>query len=581
MKCDRLKPRCSHCITYRADCTYKAPSRKSGQKRQQLAEGNNRDRLRHLETLVEQLNERVRIAEQHNKTQAPTQVQQREETQIGITSLSITTASDGSGRYKENSGNLATEFTNGILILSGPTVSGDTNNSQKKPLSMPLPPREHVLPIVQRFLEKSNTALPLFHADTLLRMVHRFYMFPSTQQDPVEWAAINVNLALAYRYGLVGSDNTHLSVEYLNRAESVLSNIVLGDTQLLNIQVLIGMVLLLQATPDLTQPLIMIATTMRLAHKIRLHDRAASAHLETAIARQRANVFWIAYVLDKDLSMRSKQPSIQLDDDIDLDLPSFRIADHRIRNTCIDDASAIPGAITTMDGTVEMNYFLTRIQLAVIEGGVYDYLYSTRSQKRSAEERAHALESVSCALEAWKATIPFEFSACMAPDTVSPDVLPLLGVLYSTSLACTTLLNQANAWNGQWIDCMRKYAIPALPSRWEAVVEEARYVAVLLGSLPTPDRWYFWTTGCTHMTAMMLLTFNGLQNPLGDELLSDDKLVENGLKMLDRMLEETQHEVVRSFRYACGSLHDASKRRRAEASFIASSMDLSAYLAGS
>jgi hypothetical protein len=127
---------------------------------------------------------------------------------------------------------------------------------------------------------------------------------------------------------------------------------------------------------------------------------------------------------------------------------------------------------------------------------VYDYLYSTRSLKRSAEERARALESVSCALEAWKASIPIEFSACMAPNTVSPGVLQLLAVLHSTSLACTTLLNQANAWNARWLDCMRRYAtdrlMPALPSQWDAVVDEARHLAVLLAALPIQDRWNFW-----------------------------------------------------------------------------------------
>ncbi|KAF2442865.1 hypothetical protein P171DRAFT_433247 [Karstenula rhodostoma CBS 690.94] len=561
-----------------ADCTYKAPSRKSGQKkRQQLGENNDQDRLRHLETLVEQLSERVRIAE-HHETQAQTQAQQSEETPWSITSLPIAAASNGSSRYRVNSGTLTTDVTNNVRVVPAPIVSRDSSNNQKNPVSMPIPPLEYVLPIVEIFLERFNAALPLFHANTLLRMIHQFYNLSHAQQDPVEWAAINVVLALAHRNGLVGSSNTHLSVQYLNKVESVLSAVVLGNTQLLNIQVLIGMVFLLQATPELTQPLILIATTMRLAHKIRLHDRAASEHLDATTARQRAHVFWIAYILDKDLSMRSKQPSIQLDDDIDLDLPSSGSFDYQINNACFDDTNMVPGIITTMDGTVEMNYFLTRIQLAVIEGGVYDYLYSTRSLKRSDEERSHALESVSCALEAWKASIPFEFSTCMALNTVSPSVLPLFAVLHSTSLACTTLLNQANSWNARWVDSMRKYAIPALPPQWETVVKEARHLAVLLGSLPMQDRWSFWTTGCTHMTAIMLLTFNCLQNPHSDEISSDDKLVEDGLRMLGRMVEKTQSEVVRSFRHACGNLHRDSQRRRAEVSVMANCLDLSEYL---
>lgn len=80
------------------------------------------------------------------------------------------------------------------------------------------------------------------------------------------------------------------------------------------------------------------------------------------------------------------------------------------------------------------------------------------------------------------------------------------------------------------------------------------------------------------MTALMLLTFNALQNPHSDELSSDNKLVETGLEVLDRMIEETQSEVVRSFREACGNLHLDSLRRRAEASAMANSLEFSAYL---
>jgi hypothetical protein len=80
------------------------------------------------------------------------------------------------------------------------------------------------------------------------------------------------------------------------------------------------------------------------------------------------------------------------------------------------------------------------------------------------------------------------------------------------------------------------------------------------------------------MTALMLLTFNGLQNPHNEKLSSDNNLVDTGLRMLDRIVEDTQSEVVCSFRDACGTLNQESRRRRAEASVMASSFDLSAYL---
>lgn len=454
------------------DCTFTAPGRKSTPKKRRSSAkrdnsiGNTESRLQHLETLLEELTGRVKVPEERNEIQAQSQAQ---------------------GRRPIETASASTITTGGV----------DDADQAKFPQYMYLPPLQHVLPIVQTFLESFNAILPLFHAKTLLRLVHDFYSFGPQQRDPVAWAAINVVLALAHRQGLAGSSNANHSVDYLNKAESVLSTVVLGDIQLLNIQVLVGMVMLHQESQDLQHALILIATTMRLAHKIGLHNRASSKHLDPTSVRQRTCVFWMAYILDKDLSVRSKMPSIQLDDDIDLDLPSQEGDEHQIDDGYgNNDTDICTGIITTVDGNVKMDYFATRIQLAVIEGGVYDYLYSTRSQKRSAEERSHALESVDRALATWKASIPPQFSASMALDRVTPGILRCLGVLHSTSMLCTTLLNQANAWNAQWVGSIRRYAkdgtVPPLPSAWDELVDEARDLAALLRALPAPDRWNFW-----------------------------------------------------------------------------------------
>lgn len=466
MKCDGQKPRCSHCITYEIDCTYTAPSRTSAPKaRRSHAKGkdgasNIRGRLGRLESLVQQVTERLDVVERGDEVEP---LLQHEEASAVTTVMPLKISSE------------------------------DDNTS---PRSMVLPPVELVLPIIQIYLQDFNSVLPLFHADTLLRLVHDCYSVGPLQRDPVVWAAINVVLALARRHNFVASHDVPSSAVCLSRAESVLSRVVLGDTQLLNIQVLVGMVMLLQASQDLKPALVLIATTIRLAHAIGLHDRTYSAHLGSLHARQRACVFWLAYILDKDLSMRSKQPSIQIDDDINLDLPSLTALQcnedmSRINNT--DDST---GVITAADETVKMNYLTARIHLAAVEGGVYDYIYSTRSRKRSSEERSRALQSVACALEQWKASIPSEFNASAGSRRVAPSMLRFLGALHSTSLACTTLINQAHAWDVEWIASIRRYGRqgiePLLPPKWEVLVGEARDLLVLFRALGEIDRWDFW-----------------------------------------------------------------------------------------
>ncbi|EHK44580.1 hypothetical protein TRIATDRAFT_224048 [Trichoderma atroviride IMI 206040] len=463
-------------------------------------------------------------------------------------------AEEGTGVQALPQSERGTETTTTTLSAIIPSANG--NNSTK---SMALPPREHVLPIIQIYLKDFNAVLPLFDAKALLQLVHNCYNVGPLQRDPAAWAAINVVLALAQRHTPVNSHNVPSSAECINRAESVLSTVMLGDIQLLNVQVLVGMVMLLQASHDLQPSLILIATVMRLAHAIGLHDRTYSAHLDIVQARQRAHVFWLAYILDKDLSLRTKQPSIQIDDDINLELPSPTAIEHQIGDwSGANDSGIESGIITTADGTAKMNYFVTRIQLAVIEGGVYDYLYSTRSQKRSPNERSHALRSVACALQQWKASIPSEFSASAGIMRVPSGMLQFLGALHSTTLACTTIINQAHAWDAEWVASLRRYGrqgiVPRLPPQWEAVVDEAR---------------------CTYMTAMVILTANSMHKPQHNNLALDSQLIEVGLQTVDQMVQETGNEMLKSFRATCAELHQHTQRRCVEAAIRANTVEYS------
>jgi len=389
------------------------------------------------------------------------------------------------------------------------TVAGCQVDGEDNPVfstgsaSMTLPPFHQVMPMIHIFLDSFNAVMPLFQPKTLLKLVNDFYAFPH-QGDPVSWAAINVVLALAYKQNLTGnsglSGDEDLAAEHLSNAQSVISAVMLGDTALLNVQVLVAITVLLQASKDLKPSLILIATALRLAHELGLHTRAAAAHLEPDVARQHSHVFWIAYILDKDLSMRARKPSIQNDDDIDVDMPA-PVADHyRSLNPGDqpgDDAdNESVGVVTTLSGNARVNYFLARIRLANIQGGIYDYLYSARAQTRSASKRAFALESLVNALDEWRLSIPPEFGAISAPKTLSPGSLSFFCVLHATSFACTATINQAHAWNEKWVENLRNYYKQSsqlrLPSRWEPLVHDARDFVALFEMVPPRGYSLIW-----------------------------------------------------------------------------------------
>ncbi len=85
------------------------------------------------------------------------------------------------------------------------------------------------------FLNTVNSVLPLFHADALLRLVGECYALPPQQRDPVAWAAINVVLALASQQTPAddsdgsGRLRRGLTTEYLNKAQSIMSQLMLGE----------------------------------------------------------------------------------------------------------------------------------------------------------------------------------------------------------------------------------------------------------------------------------------------------------------------------------------------------------------
>lgn len=82
----------------------------------------------------------------------------------------------------------------------------------------------------------------------------------------------------------------------------------MGDAELLHVQVLIGMVILFQGTRDLKPATMLIAIALRLAHELGLHTRRSVGYLDATQVLERDRVFWIAYILDRDISLRTNRP---------------------------------------------------------------------------------------------------------------------------------------------------------------------------------------------------------------------------------------------------------------------------------
>jgi hypothetical protein len=63
------------------------------------------------------------------------------------------------------------------------------------------------------------------------------------------------------------------------------------------------------------------------------------------------------------------------------------------------------------------------------------------------------------------------------------------------------------------------------------------------------------------MTAMMLLVANSMHKPRHDNLFLDNHLVENGLQIVNKMVKETDSELLRSFQITCSELHQRTQEK--------------------
>ncbi|KAJ8123252.1 hypothetical protein ONZ43_g753 [Nemania bipapillata] len=200
-----------------------------------------------------------------------------------------------------------------------------------RPVFRKLPPKPEALSLLQDYFENFNCIFPLFHQPTFMHLVERQY-----SSNPYEgsgwWASLNCVFAIAHRLrvmsNLVPQEEDEKAWAYIKNAMGVFSELAMRNTDLLSVQALLGIALFMQGTPNPQPSFILVAAAIRLSHSIGLHKRGTGFNLNPIEIEQRKRVFWIAYMLDKDLCLRSGRPPAQDDDDMNVDLPDADPADH-------------------------------------------------------------------------------------------------------------------------------------------------------------------------------------------------------------------------------------------------------------
>ncbi|KAM0288742.1 hypothetical protein ACHAO9_006805 [Fusarium lateritium] len=317
-----------------------------------------------------------------------------------------------------------------------------------------------------------------------------------------------------------------------------------GEPKLLDVQTLIGMVLFLQAASDLQPAMTLMAIALRLAHSLGLHTRSNSDVLSTSEMLERDRVFWIAYICDRDIAMRMRLPPLQNERDISIDWPSASPGDEA-------------GMIYTSDGTFSFNFFLSRVQLAHIQGQIYEATQAPFSPASDVHVRLEKVAQVHRMLDNWYASIPPPFLPDAIVQAREVSIYRPLGVLYASHLACRSLLCKTHAMEWQWLSSLQDFGrkaadgivtSPHLPVGWTELVYESRQYINLFASIEPKDPAFFWMTVCTYITGAVCLTANNIFNPWHENTQTDSDLTMLSFRFLENMIREAPLESLQRLR---------------------------------
>jgi len=371
-------------------------------------------------------------------------------------------------------------------------VGSDAVRLQSKSYS--LPPLRDILPSISEYFATCNRVVPLFHEPCFMRMLRTWYSTPTTQQDPAVWAAINIALALGRRHTYIDISSPRGTLDvYVRNAQSVLDQLVTRDEDLLGIQVVLGLAFIFYGTSDPKPATVLIATAVRLAHSLRLNTLQGTSELDPDVVTQRQRVFWILYVIDRDVALRIRQPAMLNEQDVDLELP--------------EEKSPDGVGMFYADNGISVNYFRKRIQFAWIQGKAYQWLFSVRAEKLPQSTRSEHTKRLERALDQWHASLPAEFKPEMLPTIISDaTTFRAFLTMHFARLQVLARIHNSYAYDAVWLETLRGFSNAvvtvdgpstgltnkSLPESFEKLVLRSRESLKLFAFLPHQDLYVVW-----------------------------------------------------------------------------------------
>lgn len=244
-----------------------------------------------------------------------------------------------------------------------------------------LPQPHEAFLLLQEYLEDWNKAIPLFERIALTQIFQDCYAGRELD-DSNAWLAIAAVLGLAHRLrGMspVASPNDDTRAEeYKRQLLNAIPRLLLEDPTLLSVQCIIALGILLYLSADHHRAPFFISIALKMMETLGLGCKRRP--VGTIVEDQWSSVFWIAFSMDTDMSIRYGR------------LPSRRIADLALLDLPSSPTAEGIGEIRSSNGDWVIPFFRMQAELSTIQARVCEELLATSAQFQSIDEKLERLK---------------------------------------------------------------------------------------------------------------------------------------------------------------------------------------------
>ncbi|KAF2231821.1 hypothetical protein EV356DRAFT_471125 [Viridothelium virens] len=439
------------------------------------------------------------------------------------------------------------------FVMKNSDAEVTNSSSLKRPHRLgnrTLPPRADVQPMIIDFFEGYNHSLPLFQPALFMQSLEEEYT-QGRQENPARRAVVSIVLALSMRLNPnhdIALKNRDRAWKCAQHAFDDIPTLMMRQTDLMTVQALLGMAIFLHGTPNPRPASVLVAAAIRLAFGLGMQRRRFDSSLSPAETQQRLRVWWVAYCLDKDFSLRFEQPSMINDDDMDVELPELVPEDQ-------------VGLMITAEGRPAINLFRLRVHLAVIQSKAYLDLYSVRALEKSEEESLCAMQNLDDLLTEWNDCLPTGLDADNLVTSVNPGSRMPLMMLHLLYFNCLTIVHRVSFQNQSWTkfilhvgwedlgDVPHRQCLSAL-----RCLEAARASLRLMELAPQGDYACTWILLSYSVSAIIILFARMIHEPTHDSAQTDMDLIRPQIRLLNSFAEDQHLDELKNMRELCNEL---------------------------